>query len=250
MIVFNYFIINLKIIRIFAVFFLTLPYNAYCAVGYSEKNGVYKLNGSITTDPQFYDSYWNIEPSLELTLNDDTSLVIDNFTPPSCTKNLKATINNLLAGGRLAATLLKTESKFNVFQVSCKATDKSGFWGITENYPPFDKSCSLSIPSSVDFGEISMGSSSGIMKTLSANVTCSSRKTSVALRLSGDNVSNGEIKIGDAKLSYVFNNDSDSYAFIAKKNVASSFKIHFTLKDTGTTAGKKQASVVLIANFF
>lgn len=247
MMTFDYFSTNMRLVRFFFVFFLTLPYNGYCDVSYSEKNGIYKLTGTITTDATFYSPEWLIEPLLGLTVSDYSKLMIDNYKPPSCTKNLKETLNKLIAGGGITAPLIKFDTYHNFFQISCKATDKPGFWSITETYPELDKYCSFDVPQSVDFGGVPMGTS-GTLKTIKGSVTCSSRKTWVDFSLTGDNVSNGKIKVGDAEVSYAFDNGYTTSTVVASKDVAASFNLNFTLKDTGASAGKKQASVVLKAN--
>lgn len=239
--------INIKLIRFFLVFCFTLPFNGYCDVSYSENNGIYKLTGTINTEAIFYPPNWLFDPYLGLTVSDYYRLIIKNFKPPSCTKNLKDTLNKLIASGGITAPLVKEDTNQNYFQVYCKATDKPGFWSITEVYPALDKYCSFNVPQNVYFGEVSMGTS-GTLKTIKGSTTCSSRKTWVDFDLTGDNVRNGKIKVGDAVVSYAFDNGYSSQTVVALKDVAASFNLNFTLTDTGTSAGRKQASVVLRAS--
>lgn len=241
--------INIKLTRFFFVFCFTLPFNGYCDVSYSENNGIYKLTGTINTDATFYPSNWLFDPYLGLTVSDYYRLIIEDYKPPSCTKNLKDTLNKLIASGGITAPLVKEDTNRNIFQVYCKATDKPGFWTITEvyTYPALEKSCSFDVPQSVDFGEVSMGTS-GTLKTIKGSTTCRSRKTWVDFELTGDNVRNGKIEVGDAVVSYAFGNGYSSQTVVSLKDVAASFNLNFTLTDTGTSAGKKQASVVLRAN--
>lgn len=204
-------------IRIFSVFFLTLPYNAYCAVTYSESNGVYRIKGSAMNEPEYYDPILNLDPTFRLAVSENAYLEVNNFRPSSCTKNIRETLNKYLSGTGVKAILKKAEVDTFDFIFVCKATDKpGGNWSIYDRVPAPEKYCSFSVPNSVNFGEISMGSDS-ILKTVKASVTCSSRETAVTFSLSGNAISDGKIKVGDAEVSYAFDNGKTSDTIYAKK---------------------------------
>jgi len=61
---------------------------------------------------------------------------------------------------------------------------------------------------------------------------------------------NQQIKVGDAIVGYAFDNGKTTTSVSTEKGVESSFSLDFILKDTGKSAGNKQASVVMKASWW
>ncbi|WP_338511465.1 hypothetical protein [Erwinia aphidicola] len=237
--------------RVLIFFCLTLSFAA-CAttsVHYSKKNGTYRVYGHV--EGKMNSGYYNYDNRLYLIIPGRQSLeVYVGRVYCKTEEDAFKKVNELLSGQGSIAYPGAIEATFSFY---CqKEQCSSAMWYFLKNFPqepptPY-VSCNIDIPGAVDFGEVSMGGGA-ILRTLKGSATCDA-KTSVALSLSGKNIINQQIKIGDAVVEYAFDNGKATATVSAEKAVTSSFDLNFILKNTGKAAGNKQASVVLNTEWY
>lgn len=240
--------------RVLIFFCLTLSFAA-CAttnIHYSESNGIYRVYGHV--EGRMYSGSYNRFNELYLLIPGLTSLKVPMGSVYCRTEeDAFKKVNELLAGQGSIAYPGPVGAIDSTFTFFCqKQQGSNAMWYYLKNFPkepptPY-VSCNIDIPGAVDFGEVSMGGGA-ILRTLKGSATCDA-KTSVALSLSGKNIINQQINIGDAVVEYAFDNGKATATVSAEKAVTSSFDLNFTLKNTGKAAGNKQASVVLNTEWY
>lgn len=241
--------------RVLIFFCLTLSFAADAKVQYSESNGTYKVYGHVAGSMQLVTRYYTGPMYLLLRIPGKKVLRVDAGRVYCETeKDALEMVNELLSGTGSIAYPVPSGILEDTFTFYCKKQDYGSYsyWFYNENFPiekptPY-VSCNIDIPGAVDFGEVSMGGGA-ILRTLKGSATCDA-KTSVALSLSGKNIINQQINIGDAVVEYAFDNGKATATVSAEKAVTSYFDLDFTLKNTGKAAGNKQASVVLNVEWY
>jgi len=149
-------------------------------------------------------------------------------------------INQVLSSG-VVLTPNPFTSKKETIEIICPHFDAGlEYWVKTSPMPIPAPECQVNLPGKVDFGSVSWGSS-GLKTDLKGYVMCNS-DSSGQLRLITP--VKGSVAVGDATVHYAFDKGKSEQAFNATKYEKENFTLTFTLKDTGVTAGYKQASVV------
>jgi len=149
-------------------------------------------------------------------------------------------INQVLSSG-VVLTPNPFTSKKETIEIICPNFDAGlEYWVKTSPMPIPAPECQVNLPGKVDFGSVSWGSS-GLKTDLKGYVMCNS-DSSGQLRLITP--VKGSVAVGDATVHYAFDKGKSEQAFNATKYEKENFTLTFTLKDTGVTAGYKQASVV------
>jgi len=247
-------LIKINHLRMLIFFCLILSFatSATTNVHYSKENGIYRVYGHVEGSMSLVNI--NLVNELYLIIPGDKSLGV-NVGKEYCKteKDALKKVNELLSGQGSIAYLGSVGALSSTFSFYCRREKGSmTMWSYTKNFPqepptPY-VSCNIDIPGAVDFGEVSMGGGA-ILRTLKGSATCDA-KTSVALTLSGKDIINQQIKVGDAVVEYAFENGKATTNVSAEKAVMSSFDLNFILKNTGKTAGNKQASVVMTASWY
>lgn len=248
-------LIKINSFRVLIFLCLTLSFAADATVHYSEKNGTYRVYGHVAGSMQLVTRYYTDQSYLLLRIPGEKVLRVDTGRLYCKTeKDALEMANKLLSGTGSIAYPGPAGNLKDTFTLYCKKQDdgSGSYWFYNENYPiekptPY-VSCNIDIPGAVDFGEVSMGSGA-ILRTLKGSATCDA-KTSVALSLSGKDIINQQINIGDAVVEYAFDNGKATATVSAEKAVTSYFDLNFILKNTGKAAGNKQASVVLNTEWY
>ncbi|WP_143354996.1 hypothetical protein [Erwinia aphidicola] len=149
-------------------------------------------------------------------------------------------INQVLSSGAVLTPNPLTSNKETVLIICPNFDAGLEYWVETRPLPVPAPECQVNLPGKVDFGSVSWGSS-GLKTDLKGYVMCNS-DSSGQLRLITP--VKGSVAVGDATVHYAFDKGKSEQAFNATKYEKENFTLTFTLKDTGVTAGYKQASVV------
>ena len=235
--------------KLILTFLLALPFVAQSSVSFSYDESNYRIHGNVD-EPVFRDGISEDNTYL-MTMNFASNTVIATQITEYCPTEeaAKKLLNKMLAGqGSIAYRRAMSDETY--FSFYCRKNSKyKNIYYYSQNSanPAPTRSCKLDIPASVDFGEVA-ASSAGTQVTLEASVTCN-LKSSVALSLTGENITNQHIKVGDADVFFMFENGNATTTVSADKAVKTAFNLYFHLYNSGTAAGKKQASVVLKANW-
>lgn len=104
--------------------------------------------------------------------------------------------------------------------------------------PPLPK-CTVSSPATIDFSVVKAGSS-GTRKDNNIVINCD-RSASGKLEIMG--TKNGELKINDATVSLLFENNKTQYSFAYSS--WQTVKLISLLKNAGDSAGEKKGSIIL-----
>lgn len=237
--------------KIIPVLLLVIPFTAQGKISYSYKFFTYRIYGNVE-DPLFINSIvTNNKP--EMTFKVDDNKVLTSQVGEICKDEeaAKKLLNKMLAGSGTIAYSKKVDAfKRPAFEFYCKKNSNSReiyYYSQNSANPAPTRSCKLDIPASVDFGQVA-ASSAGNEVTLEAGITCN-LKSSVSLSLTGKNINNQQIKVGDADVFFMFENGKATTTVSADKAVKTAFNLYFYLDNSGTASGKKQASVVLKANW-
>jgi len=235
---------------------LTSPFSAIGEIRYGEVNGNYRIYGHVE-NPTFKKEYGYLTTGFYMYMSRKKILI--NNDAEYCPDEEKAAeiLNKMLSGLGTNVTLDTTSNTstdyFFIFRCRKSKEEFLDMWSYvvhTQFSPPTD--CKLDIPTNVEFGEVPM-STNGIQRRLEGSLTCD-YKTSVDLSLTGTAISgtadNQQIKVGDAIVSYAFDNGKATTSVSTEKGVKSSFSLDFILKDSGKSAGNKQASVVMRASWY
>lgn len=235
---------------------LTSPFSAIGEIRYGEVNGNYRIYGHVENPTFKKESGWR---TTGFFMYMSRNKILRNDTAEYCPDEKKAAeiLNKMLSGLGTNVTSAFTDSTSTdyYFIFRCKKSKEEflDLWSYdvhTQFSPPTD--CKLDIPTNVEFGEVPM-STNGIQRRLEGSLTCD-YKTSVDLSLTGSAISgtadNKQIKVGDAIVSYAFDNGKATTSVSTEKGVKSSFSLDFILKDSGESAGNKQASVVMTASWY
>ncbi|MEI2628723.1 hypothetical protein [Erwinia aphidicola] len=200
------------------------------------------------------DNWTKYDNALRVKLSDTTYLSVEFHENCSTQKIADQLIKYLLSGTGNYATLVNGYMEYSHLFVCQDSGTVGGGRYFYYDYEPVSAptDCKIDIPTNVEFGEVSMGNN-GLQRRLEGSLSCD-YKTLVGLSLTGTAISgsadNQQIKVGDAIVSYAFDNGKTTTYVSTEKDVKSSFNLNFMLKDTGKSAGNKQASVVMKANWW
>lgn len=221
-------------------FLLALPFVAQSSVNFSYDGSNYRIYGNVD-DPIFMDGISENNTYL-MTMNFVNNAVIATQITEYCPTEeaAKKLLNKMLAGkGSIAYRRTSYDRKYFAFY--CRKNSKyKNIYYYSQNSanPAPTRSCKLDIPASVDFGQVA-ASSAGTEVTLEAGITCN-LKSSVSLSLTGKNINNQQIKVGDADVFFMFENGKATTTVSADKAVKTAFNLYFYLDNSGTAAGKNR----------
>lgn len=232
-------LISLTTLLLFSVSHRSYGYNLWV-----NKGGSYVTVNGRVEESDIYVSSLQRTRSLQILYNSkklgDKAYVIDNFECQSVQDAAKK-INQVLSPGVTLFSAPDLTTGMGVILIICPKFDAGLEYRVrTRPMPVPAPECQVNLPGKVDFGSVSWGSS-GLKTDLKGYVMCNS-DSSGQLRLITP--VKGSVAVGDATVHYAFDKGKSEQAFNATKYEKENFTLTFTLKDTGVTAGYKQASVV------
>lgn len=178
---------------------------------------------------------------------------------PADKKSTLETINTLLSNGvalsQVQAISVPNKSRYGV-RITCKICGRPGYsWDTAYHLvvPPSSQNspiCNVMVPSVVNFGSVQMKET--LRKSLDGRIVCDKAATvKVQLTNPQDKTAPaGVMRISDATVQYDVDGSPDSKSYRVGKDQAGAalFTLNFNLIDTGSTAGEKSGSLVLLAD--
>jgi len=220
------------------------PHGSYGYNLWIKEGGNYaSVNGRVE-EGDIYISYLQRSRSLQIVYNNKKfgklAYTKYNFECQSVQDAAKK-INQALSSGVTLLSAPDLTTDMDTILIICPNFDAGKEYRVkTRPLPLPAPECQVNLPGKVDFGSVSWGSS-GLKTDLKGYVMCNS-DSSGQLRLITP--VKGSVAVGDATVHYAFDKGKSEQAFNATKYEKENFTLTFTLKDTGVTAGYKQASVV------
>ncbi|WP_288499936.1 hypothetical protein [uncultured Erwinia sp.] len=240
---------KITLISLTALLLFSVPHRSY---GYNlwvkEGNHYVTVNGRVE-ESDVDISHLKRDRNLYISYNSrkfgELGTRISNFECQSVQDAAKK-INQVLSSGVTLGSAPDLTTDMYTILIICPNFDAGlEYWVKTSPMPIPAPECQVNLPGKVDFGSVSWGSS-GLKTDLKGYVMCNS-DSSGQLRLITP--VKGSVAVGDATVHYAFDKGKSEQAFNATKYEKENFTLTFTLKDTGVTAGYKQASVVFEATW-
>lgn len=127
--------------------------------------------------------------------------------------------------------------------VTCKSGPNTA-WIVREkvaSMPPGRISCSVSHPTTVSFGSVTLGGRKEITSPVSIRCTYPADATVT--------MSKSTVNLDDAVVNYYFPGDRKYFSARVKKFYSTDFNVRYALEGTGNTLGYKSGSAVMTVNW-